>query len=124
MPFWDGLEIDRRTPVYQQLAAHVRRKIAAGELGEGDRLPSRREVAMRLQINPNTVQKAFRMMEDEGLIATDSNQGSVVACDAQGREHIAEALAREAATRYVKAVRGAGFGFKRAVELISDAWPE
>ena len=43
----------------------------------GQKLPSRREVAAQLQVNPNTVQKAFKLMEDEGYVRTSSTSGSV-----------------------------------------------
>ena len=55
------------TPIYQQTLLFIKRGAVAGTIRDGDELPSRRMLSALLGINPNTVQKAFRMLEDEGL---------------------------------------------------------
>jgi GntR family transcriptional regulator len=63
-------EIDRRSPVllHDQVAALVRRAIADGEKGPGDRLPQAKDLAAVLGVNTNTVLRAFRLLRDEGLL--------------------------------------------------------
>ena len=56
-------------PIYLQIIRHVKRGIAAGTVQGGDELPSRRMLSAQLGVNPNTVQKAYRLLEEEGLIA-------------------------------------------------------
>ena len=65
--------------VYQQIVDQVKRDIALGKLGKEDKLPTVRELAARLVINPNTIAKAFRQLEQEGVIVTRSGAGAYVA---------------------------------------------
>ena len=74
------LKIDTTTsvPVYAQIVDQVKRAIAAGSLRDGDTLPSLRETALKLRINPLTVGKAYKLLEQEGLIETRHGLGSYV----------------------------------------------
>ena len=65
-------------PIYTQIADTFRNQIRAGILAEGDKLPSVRELASELAINPNTIQRAYRELEAEGWIASVSGKGSFV----------------------------------------------
>ena len=65
-------------PIYTQIADSFRTQIRAGVLVEGDKLPSVRELASELTINPNTIQRAYRELETEGWIASVSGKGSFV----------------------------------------------
>ena len=71
--------------IYTQIADNFRNQIRAGILGEGDKLPSVRELASELAINPNTIQRAYRELEAEGWIASVSGKGSFV-CGAPRQE--------------------------------------
>ncbi len=93
-------------PIYRQLVEQVRRLVAGGQMAPGDELPSVREVAQALAVNPMTVSKAYGLLEAEGLLARRRGLGMLVAerpRAAQGRaERIAllrptlERAAREA----------------------------
>jgi len=65
-------------PVYMQLVEQVRRALRLGRLEPGDRLPTVREVAAAVTINPNTVLKAYRELEHEGLVEGRPGQGTFV----------------------------------------------
>ena len=67
------IQFDKRLPVYEQIIDYVKKQIVSGEWELGKELPSRREFASQLQVNPNTVQRAFREMEEMGLISTGNN---------------------------------------------------
>jgi GntR family transcriptional regulator len=67
------------TPVYAQIVEQVRRAVASGALRSGDSLPSLRETALNLRVNPLTVDKAYKLLESEGLIHTRHGLGSYVA---------------------------------------------
>ena len=66
------------TPLYAQIAARLRVAIASGELKHGDALPSVRQLAGKLRINPATVVQAYRELEVEGLVSTRQGAGSFV----------------------------------------------
>jgi GntR family transcriptional regulator len=66
-------------PVYQQIIDQVKRDIALGRLAKDERLPTVRQLAEQLAINPNTISKAYRQMEQEGIINTRPGAGTFVA---------------------------------------------
>ena len=65
-------------PIYTQIVENFRTQIAAGILQPGDKLPSVRELATRLSINPNTIQRAYRELEAAGFIQTLPGKGCFV----------------------------------------------
>lgn len=65
-------------PIYTQIVDGFREQIAAGVLQPGDKLPSVRELAGSLTINPNTIQRAYRELEAQGWIASVAGKGSFV----------------------------------------------
>ena len=65
-------------PIYTQICDGIREQILTGILQEGDRLPSVRELATQLTINPNTIQRSYRQLEEEGWIASVPGKGSFV----------------------------------------------
>lgn len=68
-------------PVYAQIVEQVKRAIASGTLRSGDALPSLRDTAIKLRINPLTVSKAYKQLEMEKLIETRHGLGSCIAAD-------------------------------------------
>jgi GntR family transcriptional regulator len=69
----------RPEPLFQQLVDAVKRAVATGALSPGDRLPSVRDLARDLVINPNTIAKAFRELETEGVTLSRQGAGTFVA---------------------------------------------
>lgn len=65
-------------PIYAQIIDNFQAQITAGVLQNGDRLPSVRELATRLTINPNTIQRAYRELEMQGWIASVPGKGNFV----------------------------------------------
>lgn len=66
-------------PIYEQITNNLRRLIASGGIAPGERLPSVRELATRLTINPNTIQRAYRQLEQEGYIVSLPGKGCFAA---------------------------------------------
>ena len=65
-------------PIYTQIVDGFRAQISAGILSAGEKLPSVRELAVQLSINPNTIQRSYRQLEAEGWIATVPGKGCFV----------------------------------------------
>ncbi|MDG5789066.1 GntR family transcriptional regulator [Evansella sp. AB-P1] len=118
------LKLNNKDPVYIQIASYVKRKILLKEVENGYKLPSRREIAAQLQINPNTVQKAFKVMEEEGFVHTSGNQGSIVYIDENIFKRIEEELTRELVREFIHSAKDVNLSFKKVVELISEYWEE
>jgi len=75
------LEINPRssTPIYQQVVDGVKELVARGILVPGERMPTVRELAVELSLNPNTIAKAYQRLEQEGIIETMRSRGTFVA---------------------------------------------
>jgi len=116
------LKLNNKDPVYLQATLFVKRQILLRKAVSGDKLPSRREVAAQLSINPNTVQKAFKLMEDEGFVRTSSTLGSVIYVDDVIFRRIEEQLTRELVQSFVESAKEIHLSFKTVVELISEHW--
>ncbi len=65
-----------KEPIYIQIIRNIKQKIVREELKAGDSIPSRREMAIIIKVNPNTVQKAYKEMEEMGIIKTQKNYQS------------------------------------------------
>ena len=77
-PFEFGLDLDSGVPVYRQIIDQVVGGIAAGNLTAGDQLPTVRQLAVDLAINPNTVIRAYRELEIRGVLETHQGTGTFV----------------------------------------------
>lgn len=72
------LDLHCGVPVYRQIADQVRGAIAAGALSSGDQLPTVRQLAVDLEVNPNTVVRAYRELEYNGLLETHQGTGTFI----------------------------------------------
>lgn len=70
------VDFSSRVPIYEQLCKNIVRLASAGVIKAGDKLPSVRTLATQLGVNPNTVAKAYRMLESEGYIFSTVGRGS------------------------------------------------
>jgi len=75
---WFNIDQRSSTPIYQQLVEGVKEAVAKGVLSPGDRMPSVRELATRIAINPNTIAKAYQELEREAVIETLRGRGTFV----------------------------------------------
>ncbi len=93
---------------YQQLVQQVRHALRLGLLREGDQLPTVKEVVARLAINPNTVLKAYRELEHEGLVAARPGVGTFVTATLAGTSLAAHGPLRLELQRWLAKARRAG----------------
>ena len=73
-----NVDLRSRVPFYEQLVSNIKEEILIGNLKPDDKIPSVRELAVELTINPNTIQKAYRILEQEGYIYTVRGKGNFV----------------------------------------------
>src|SRR5271154_3505848 len=78
-PFRFRLDADSGVPVYRQIIDQVQGGLASGALSSGDQLPTVRQVAVDLAINPNTVMRAYRELEIRGVLDTQQGTGTFIA---------------------------------------------
>ena len=111
-------------PIYLQMIRHVKEGLAAGQIADGDELPSRRIVSATLAVNPNTVQKAYRQLEEEGLIQSRPGAGSHITAAPAQVEEIRRELFRREVQETVTAMKRMGLGREEAVELLRRLYDE
>lgn len=109
-------------PIYVQILLHIKRGVAAGTVRDGDELPSRRVLSALLGVNPNTVQKAYRLLEEEGLLASHSGAKSWMRLDEAQVERVRAGLLERDARRVVAALRQMGLTRDEALALIETYW--
>ncbi|MEK3793476.1 GntR family transcriptional regulator [Paenibacillus sp. FSL R7-0204] len=98
MPF------NSRDPVYLQVVRLFKEKIVTGVLQSGQTIPSRRELAALLKINPNTAQRAYKEMEDQRLIVTEGNSPSRITMEREVLRQIRSELLGKAVEAFVASI--------------------
>lgn len=111
-------------PIYLQILLYIKRGVVAGTIVDGDELPSRRVLSALLGINPNTVQKAFKMLEDEHLIESKTGAKSLMTLTEETIERLKEELLSNDIKGIIKALKMTGIGRDDAVHLITKYWEE
>lgn len=118
------LRLNSRDPIYQQIVDFVKREIIKKNAVDGDELPSRRELAFILDINPNTVQKAYKQMEDEGFIITGNNVRSIIQLDDETYGKIERELTVSLVREFINSARESGLSYERVISLLGQLWDE
>ena len=75
-----NLDIDFRSgiPIYLQVVERIKERLAAGQLKPGDQLPTVRSLALELRVNFNTIARAYRIMDESGIISTQQGRGTYI----------------------------------------------
>ena len=116
---FSGFRLEDGSPIYQQIIRYLEQGIAAGTIRDGDGLPSRRVLSAQLGVNPNTVQKACRMLEEAGLITSRSGAKSEFTLDEAA---VATRLMEREAAALVRSLRQMGLTRPEAEALIDRLW--
>lgn len=111
---------DNERPIYIQLVEMIRIDIVSGKFKKGQKLPSVRELALMLKVNPNTMQKALVELEDEKLIYTERTNGKYVTKDEKLIEKIKKQLAQEKVNNYLNSMKNIGISYESAVKYLQE----
>jgi GntR family transcriptional regulator len=115
------LIFDPSRPIYRQIISEFLKKIIRGDLQQGDKIPSQREYAELAQVNPNTVQRAYREMEQQDIVETVRGQGTFVKISGARLEQSKTEMAREYVREYLREMRDLGFKDQEIVSrLVSE----
>lgn len=114
------IKFNTRDPVYMQVIRYFKEQIAKGLLEPGQEIPSRRELANRLKINPNTVQRAYKEMEEQALIYTERNLPSRITKDKKILKAVREELILEAVDSFISSVRSINVPLDEVLELVKE----
>ena len=122
MVSFEGFAMDGSGPIYGQIVTFIKRGAAAQKIRDGDEMPSRRVLSALLGVNPNTVQKAYRMLEEEGLIQSRSGVKSFVTLTEEQRQRVRAELIESDAKAVVSAMKQMGLSKGEALLLIDRLW--
>lgn len=119
-----ALDLHTGVPVYRQLMDQVRTGIASGALTAGDQLPTVRQLAVDLAINPNTVMRAYRELELGGLLETHQGTGTFIS-DKKPEKKTAERERQlgQMAGEFAARAGAAGFTLEELINRLSDLLP-
>ena len=121
---FDLFVLEDGIPIYMQIISWLKRGMVAGTVRHGDALPSRRVLSALLGVNPNTVQKAYRILEEEGLIASQSGAKSTVVLTADTLARVRQELLESQVRSLVEAMTQMGLSKAEALELVDKFWQE
>jgi GntR family transcriptional regulator len=110
-------------PIWKQIEEGVRRLVAAGGLDPGAAVPSVRELARDLQVNPATVAKAYQHLVDAGLLAVRRGEGTYVQNNPAVLGQERRLLLAEGAAHYAQIALSLGFPLPEANQALEAAWP-
>lgn len=114
--------IEDGSPIYMQIIRHIKQGIVAGTIQNHDELPSRRVLSALLGVNPNTVQKAYRLLEDDTIIESHTGAKSYVVLDHAQVERIRVQLLESNAYAVVNAMKQMGIAKEDALALVERLW--
>ena len=121
---FDGFVPVEGSPLYRQIIRHIQRGLAAGTIRFGDELPSRRTLSALLGVNPNTVQKAYRLLEEEGLILSHTGAKSTVVADEAAQSRVRGELLQAEVRDTIAAMKHMGLSRQEALALVDQLWKE
>ena len=108
--------------IYLQIIRHIKKGISAGAIGHQEEVPSRRALSALLGVNPNTIQKAYHMLEDEGIIVSRSGAKSYTSVDEDTVQHIRRELQAGDTAVWVEAMKRLGLSRDQALGHAADHW--
>lgn len=114
------ISFNKRDPIYVQVVQDFKQKIVSGQLKPGQEVPSRRELAASLKINPNTVQRAYKEMEEEGLLHTEGNLPSKITENSDALVSLRKTLIQQAVDTFVAAVKSVNVPPQDVLKLVEE----
>ena len=114
------IDFNAAYPIYEQVIEELKKELVRGELKAGDKLPSQRKLARKIDVNPNTVQRAYREMEQRGLVETKRGRGTFIKDDDKVIKEINEQMAHSAVQKFISEMVSIGFEKEEIINLLKS----
>ena len=111
-------------PIYLQIMRYIKQGLAAGTIADGEELPSHRALSAFLTVNPNTVQKAYRLLEEEGLVQSHAGAKSFVCATREQRDALRRELTENELRGMVRDMKRLGLTAAEAALLVEKLYAE
>lgn len=121
---FEGFVQTEGQPIYLQIMRYIKQGLASGTVADGEELPSRRALSAYLTVNPNTVQKAYRLLEEEGLVQSHAGAKSFVCATERQRAALRRELTENELRGMVRNMKGMGLTAKEAAALVEKLYAE
>lgn len=115
------MEFKAALPIYLQVMMMIKRDIVTGELQLGAKMPSVRDMALQFTINPNTVSRVYRELEQEGICFTKRGMGTFVTEEKEKVEQLKEEMAQELVSQFLNGMKQLGISGEEAVRMIKES---
>lgn len=119
---FDHFTMEDNVPIYLQINGYIKRGIVAGTISDGDEVPSRRMLSALLGVNPNTVQKSYAMLEEEGLLVSRPGAKSCVRVTPDAIHGLRQEILSAGVRAMVDAMKQMGMTCAQAQQTIADFW--
>jgi GntR family transcriptional regulator len=114
------IEFNDKTPIYLQIMDLIKMDIVTGTLKAKDKLPSVREMAMTLKVNPNTLQRAYQELERLGIVYTQRGMGTFVGEEKSMVEDLKKEMAKEVIDSFILRMKSLGFTDNEIIKSVSS----
>ncbi len=121
---FEGFVQTEGQPIYLRIMRYIKQGLASGIIADGEELPSRRALSAYLTVNPNTVQKAYRLLEEEGLVQSHAGAKSFVCATERQRAALRRELTGNELRGMVRNMKGMGLTAKEAAALVEKLYAE
>ncbi len=117
-----GIQLNTDSPIYLQIVDFVKRGVASGNVAYGEEVPSRRMLSALLGVNPNTAQKAYGLLEQEGIISSRPGAKSEIVVTPEKAKALREELISQDVDNLVGAMQSLAIDKDEAVQLLLSRW--
>ncbi|NLX02362.1 MAG: GntR family transcriptional regulator [Syntrophomonadaceae bacterium] len=114
------MEFNASQPIYKQIIDDFKKKLIRGELKEGDKIPSQREYAEQVRVNPNTVQRAYREMESMNMVETLRGQGTFISISADRLKEIKMEMAVNLVDYFISEMESLGYSREDMFKILEQ----
>ena len=114
------IEFNDKTPIYLQIMDLIKMDIVTGKLKATDKLPSVREMAVNLKVNPNTLQRSYQELERLGIVYTQRGMGTFVGEEKNMVEDLKKEMAKEVIDSFILRMKSLGFTDSEIIKSVSS----
>jgi len=114
------LKFDENLPIYIQIMDYIKKKVIIGEIKEGGKLPSVRELSNELKVNPNTISRVYQELEREGLTYTQRGMGTFITEDQDTLLNLKKTMAKEIVSKFIYQIKELHLNKDEILDLIGE----
>jgi GntR family transcriptional regulator len=118
------IHFDETRPIYLQIIEEIKREIAKGNLRAGDKLPSVRDLAREIEVNPNTVARAYLELEREGVLVSKRGQGTFITEEKQVINRVRKELKEEILKKVLRELKSLGISLDEIMSFLKKSMEE